>query len=270
MNIKSFRPLAGYSFDSIHLMVNIFGIYELDEIKALNRLFNKLSLKNGIALDVGANIGNHTVGLFSKYFKRVLCFEPNPSVFSLLTLNTSHLDNVECLNYGLGSSVCQLPFRVNTTNLGASRIIQESSNSEKFDEIIIDIFPLDDFQFSDPIELIKLDVEGHELSFLRGAQKTILSHNPIILFEENFENTDSSGNSLVIKQMKDWNYKFFVFQSNFHFGNNKFSRLLGYLFQDVFGAKYKLVERNLFNRSSYNMIVAIPQNISLPKKNNLI
>ena len=41
---------------------------------------------------------------------------------------------------------------------------------------------LDDIDYGVP-SLMKIDVEGHELSVLRGAEKTIKKHKPAILIE---------------------------------------------------------------------------------------
>ena len=71
---KKKMQIAGFSFDSIFLRINIDGTYEKDEIDFLKKfLLDKLSSKI-CALDIGANIGNHTIRLFSKMFSEVYCF----------------------------------------------------------------------------------------------------------------------------------------------------------------------------------------------------
>ena len=46
-----------------------------------------LSYFNGTVLDIGANIGNHSL-FFSNYFYKVLSFEPHPKIFKVLAINT--------------------------------------------------------------------------------------------------------------------------------------------------------------------------------------
>lgn len=265
-NIRKYKPLIGYSFDSVHLMINVFGVYEQDEINQLNRVFRKLNLEGELALDVGANIGNHTVRLFSDFFKNVFCFEPNPKTFEALEINVKDLEHVQCFNYGLGSRVDKLPFRRNDTNIGASKIIVDSTNTDDTNVIMIEVFPLDKIKLGKPVSLIKLDIEGHEHEFLKGAEKTIRTDIPLILFEENFENTDHYGKSKVIKQLEDWGYDFYVFKPNYYFGNTKFSKLMGYLFQDLFGANSKIVRENSFDKKSYSMIIGVHGNSPLNLK----
>ena len=52
--------------------------------------------KFDIALDVGANIGNHTVRFSAPKFEKVYCYEPNKVAFYLLSINTKPLSNVVC------------------------------------------------------------------------------------------------------------------------------------------------------------------------------
>ena len=69
----------------------------------MHQYFKKYSNKNKIALDIGANIGTHTVYL-SEYFKEVHGFEPQRKVFNLLKANVeiNNCHNVKLHNFGLG------------------------------------------------------------------------------------------------------------------------------------------------------------------------
>jgi predicted RNA methylase len=53
----------------------------------------ELCKKRDVALDVGANIGNHSAYL-AKFCKKVLAIEPNPESFRLLEINVPN--NVVC------------------------------------------------------------------------------------------------------------------------------------------------------------------------------
>ena len=90
-----------YSFNLIYFFndklsreISIKGIFEKEQ------LFATLSVlkKKRTLIDVGANIGNHSI-FFSKYFKKILSFEPFPLTFSVLKLNTMNIKNISLFNY---------------------------------------------------------------------------------------------------------------------------------------------------------------------------
>jgi hypothetical protein len=64
-------------------------------------------------------------------------------------------------------------------NIGGCKLI-ETNNSEQKNKYTLET--LDSFQF-DKIDLIKIDVEGHELNVLKSGKETILKYKPVILFE---------------------------------------------------------------------------------------
>ena len=255
--IENNEPLAGYSFDAIHHSVNIFGAYESQEIEVIRNFLLKNLTTYNIALDVGAHIGNHTVRLLSPLFDEVICFEPNPYIYPLLSVNTSKHANVKTFNFGLSDEIKELDFKINMTNWGASRIIQKNVTyeSKKFSTIKINVRALDQLNLgiNKEISLIKVDIEGHELEFLRGAKDTILKHRPIILFEENSINQGSSG---VIDYLAEMDYEFFIIKENFFFGDGKVQRLLQYLFQDLFGTTFEIVKASKFKNRYYHLVIA--------------
>ncbi len=252
MNSPNLDPLAGFSFDSILHHINIFGTYEKYELEAVRRFLKSRTKDFGLALDVGANIGNHTSRFLSAEFEKIYCYEPNPKVFSLLKLNMEAYKNVTCFNFGLSDETACLPFSVNRTNWGASRVIEQ--NQSDFE--IINVRPLDDEDLDTRVSLIKLDIEGHEFRFLNGARKTIMKDKPIILFEENEVSLD--GYSPTILLIKDMGYDFFTIEENFYFGDSKLSKLTQYFLQDLFGISMKIAKADDFRNKIYNMIIAVP------------
>ena len=90
-HVRDHPQLAVLAFDHIGLCINLDGRYEkrtLDLIR--NYLKSVISdLERSVALDIGANIGNHSV-YFSDLFEEVFAFEPNPRTFALLRFNSEH------------------------------------------------------------------------------------------------------------------------------------------------------------------------------------
>lgn len=156
--------------------------YEEEELVDL-----KLSIPNNShILDVGANVGNHSV-FFSNVCraKKVICIEPNPAAIyilkkNILLNNISDIVDINFLGIALGKEVgsgfVDLPERMNG-NLGAASV-QLSTNGD------IKVLPGDqlfyDLEF---LDLIKIDVEGAEFDVLSGLESTITKFRPALYIE---------------------------------------------------------------------------------------
>ncbi len=133
------------------------------------------------AIDIGANIGLHSVRFASK-FRNVFSFEPVATNFECLEKNTIMFNNVTCLKNGLGNTVGVLNIKIppNSVNCGSYSLI----DFENFDETIeeeIQIVKLDDFDLIP--DLIKIDTQGFEEQVLLGATNTLKLHSPVIIAE---------------------------------------------------------------------------------------
>ena len=237
-NITEYPQLAIFSFDNIGLTINLEGRYEGDCLNALSQFLTQyLGIDTDTAvLDVGANIGNHSV-FFSKIFSKVYAFEPNPQAFYLLQYNSAG-SNIAPLNYGLSSENSTVAFSINPMNIGASRIVDECSNDGPQGAKSIGIKSRrldDDLQFKNQkVSLIKIDVEGHELQVLEGAAKLIGAEQPIIVFEQS-RDAICEGTSEVINFLRDRNYGFFTIQSNFYLGQGLMAMVTSLLLRLIFG-----------------------------------
>ena len=128
-------------------------------------------------LDIGANIGLNSVRMnqIKKITGTVHLFEPQPDVFLMLKYNTRNL-NRKLYNMALSDKNGYSSFTQKAENVGATQIGDDL-------EISIATARLDDFSFQNKISLIKIDVEGHEESMLKGGKETILKHKPTIIIE---------------------------------------------------------------------------------------
>ena len=249
---REVSPLVGYSFDAIHQHINIHGAYEGAELEVLGLILPQLIPNRSLALDVGANIGNHSVRLFAPIFEKVIAYEPNPRIFDLLRLNAKTTENVHAKNYGLSDKVATVDFEVDVTNWGASRIVSSSGGAIETESI--EVRPLDGEDLPS-VDLIKLDIEGHELKFLLGAKGVLIKDKPVILFEENKVN--EHGSSAVIEMLASLGYEFYLLQENFPLGESKALKLLRYALQDVFGLKIRVRKVRKFDRRAHSLIVAV-------------
>lgn len=150
---------------------------------------------DGIVVDIGANLGSYIVPLAKQHpHLQFEAFEPQRIVYYQLCANTflNRLSNVYAHNVGLSNEQritnYVLPNYAEETNIGSfsidfdTRLKDYEVKSEGVTERMI-IIPLDSMQY-EKVRLIKIDVEGHELQVLQGAEHTLRENNyPPIIFE---------------------------------------------------------------------------------------
>lgn len=169
------------------------GLYELTVSETLWRLCDT----GEIAVDVGSNIGHMTslmavrVGDVGKVF----CFEPHPEIFSHLQSNLCrweselHLGEIVAINSSLsnveGVANLYIPkdFRENEGIASLENNTTDVNSYEYCHEV--EVTKLDKYFSGKEIGVLKIDVEGHELSVLQGGDE-LLGNGKIrdIIFEE--------------------------------------------------------------------------------------
>jgi FkbM family methyltransferase len=176
--------------EGIDLAIYLFGRFE----RATFRRYRRHVKPGSIVLDIGANIGAHTLplALLAGPQGRVFAFEPTGYAYSKLTAN------IACNP--------QLEARIRT-----EQMMLTASDTEQIPETVASSWPL----FSDParhalhrgvskstagartgtldmyvrehsierVDFVKLDVDGHECSVLAGALRTLQRCTPVIAFE---------------------------------------------------------------------------------------
>ena len=188
--------LPHYEEDRIQKgIVEYSDFHEAIELEYLRDTFLK---EGSVILDIGANIGNHTV-FFSKICnaEKVYAFEPVAETYDTLCRNISlnHIeDTVVAYNVALGSVSGKAKIKYfDSLNIGATQV-------EEADDGNISMKRLDDYEF-ERIDFIKIDVEKYEYDLLQGAKNTLSKHSPIILieiFDDCYSKTD--------KLLRDYGY----------------------------------------------------------------
>ena len=151
-----------------------YGEYQQIELDFLSQFIRPSS----VVYDIGSNIGYHATA-FSNISHNVYCFEANPDHYQLLKLNLKDNNHCRLHNLAVGKengTILVEDFDANTPdNYGAVRV--GASTGRPVQMAAIDTLELP------PANLMKIDVEGHELAVLQGAAKMIKKHNPFIYFE---------------------------------------------------------------------------------------
>lgn len=146
-----------------------------------------------LVLDVGANIGNHTVFFAGPMGCTVESYEALPVLLPSLTANVmdNFLDEkVEIIPSAVGASSGRLGIRSwDPQNVG-------STSLETRDGGPIAMTTLDVKSRTVPVRLIKIDVEGMELDVLAGARTTIGRDRPVLVIEARDEEMD--------RQLRHW------------------------------------------------------------------
>jgi FkbM family methyltransferase len=161
------------------------------------------------ALDIGANIGFMTAYFGSKW-KKVTSFEPTPSTFDCLKKNCSR-SNIVLKNLALSDLEGELLFAVGGKS-EINQIISDKKYLKKhWSSIIVPAASLDSLNLQE-VDVIKIDVEGHELSVIKGAEKTIKQSRPLIIIEISFENKIldkeiSHNHEHALTLLESWGYK---------------------------------------------------------------
>lgn len=226
-NYQGFR-LQLHLDDWIQQCLFFTGEYEAAELKALSQLMNG----NSVFIDVGANVGLYSLKA-SEIIKdngKVIGFEPFIKNFNQLSThiecnNLSSKVKIENKAIGESEGKLKLYYSEQAHNRGmVSALKNDYANSYE-----VEMISLDGYCASHNINVVncvKIDVEGYEMSVLKGM-KNILQHNqPILLLEileENTEEVESflsnfgylkyyiSDNGIVVKENENTNRKNYIF-----------------------------------------------------------
>ncbi len=147
-------------------------------------IFKKELKSTDIFLDVGANIGQHSL-YASRFCERVISFEPIKRLYDQFNKSVveNNILNIQAFNYALGNKKEELPIYSSDVNMGASSIMV--SENRKVEQVIKVLRLDDEYEKMNisKIDFVKIDVEGYELNVLLGMRDIIQEHKPKILVE---------------------------------------------------------------------------------------
>lgn len=177
LSLNTFDSILFYRYNSSFKdMKNIF----VRDHYFINEVFP--SAKNEIFLDAGAYVGD-TLEQFiinsEGIFEKIYAFEPGEKQFNSMKLRVNRLIN----EWGLDKD------RIVLEQLGISddnKVVFFDTHSDILSNSIsdidsdskIDVVSIDNYLNGRPITFLKADIEGEELSMLKGAKKTIVNYKP--------------------------------------------------------------------------------------------
>jgi len=247
--------------DEIGMEILQFGVYER---RLLSLLFEHVLARfadefaQRTVLDIGANIGNHAIYM-SRRFKRVVAFEPGYVAYHLLQANLrlNGASNVDARAIGLSDRDAFATLAPQeTNNIGSNAVTTKSdvAGAERIelrrgDAVIAGCADIE------PIALVKIDVEGHEIEALRGLSNMLQAHRPIILFETKGKHGEN-GSDAILALLRGLGYEnFYTLAKDFPFPHWR-SPIARAAIRAALGARYVLQRRESFDDRYYNLAIA--------------
>ncbi len=150
------------------------------------RTLRRLVPRDQLAIDVGAAQGVYTWFL-ARYARRVVAFEANPASAVRIrrripraTMHTCALSDRE------GEAELRIPIVRGLPLTGWATVEPRNRHLtlavDGYETIHVSMRTLDSFALEN-VGFVKIDVEGHELAVLRGAEETLRRCRPVLLFE---------------------------------------------------------------------------------------
>ena len=188
------------------------------------------------SIDIGVYRGVYSYEM-SKYSKVVHSFEPNPILLNNIKINLKKIiKNINFYNCALSNKEGLVSLRVPIRNKDFNRKNYEEyfqmgkasiHNENRFDDFEVfnvECQKLDNFNFSNKISFIKIDVEGHEMEVIKGAEKTIKNNKPILLVEIEEQYTKKNIND-TLRYINSLGYNSFYFNDSKLVNTNNLNKL---------------------------------------------
>jgi FkbM family methyltransferase len=140
-----------------------------------------------IVCDIGANKGSFVYWL-SRWCRegRVVAFEPQPELARRLTevCRATGLANVKVEAKAVYSHSGMQDLFVPVGHQPGASLNQNAVKGDEFTTVSVPLVSLDDyFGASDAVAALKIDAEGAELGILKGAERILRQHAPLLVFE---------------------------------------------------------------------------------------
>jgi len=155
------------------------------------QILGQLASYGGMVVEVGANMGIHTVPLgklLAGEGRKMLAFEPQPIIHQQLCANLAlnGLMNVTALPCACGAETGKVTFaKPDYRRLGNFGAVSVDGPSLAASASLVEVpcVRIDEMTGGERVGLIKIDVEGFELNVLKGATAIIQRSRPVIYVE---------------------------------------------------------------------------------------
>lgn len=151
---------------------------------------------SGLFVDVGASTGFYAIPAAMEGWE-VIAFEPLPASYRRLLKNAKLNDlELDARNFAVSSEIGTATLFYNRRiPLTSGASLREGDCLSPTAKITVAMVPLD-ATLSESVGVLKIDVEGHEVEVLSGAEKTIEKSRPFLALEANTPDNE--------EKIRDW------------------------------------------------------------------
>ncbi|WP_250036520.1 FkbM family methyltransferase [Paractinoplanes maris] len=204
--------------------------------------------RGGTAVDVGAWYGPWTRGL-RRIAGRVVAIEPTAELARCVATAFPDVRVVEAVaSDHAGTAELHLP--PGGPGTGTSSLEQPTGRTVTVERVTIDQLELTDVRF------LKIDVEGHEVPALRGAERTLRRDRPMMIveLEERIQEVEP-----VLELLAGWGYRPYVMPAGRWIPLSEFD-LIGHQRQALARVGQSFARRVVWPRPRYvNMVLFRPE-----------
>lgn len=202
-------------YKSKTVLLSILNNYYNFDLNGLNLVADKIYkhyfdldllpfCKNEVFVDVGAYTGDTVLDYIASYgmsYNKIYCYEITESMVLYMKNNFSNLPNVEIRNLAVAERIGKLYLDANSTSASANRVKEagvDAVNAVSLDEDI-----------KEKISMIKMDIEGGEISAIKGAKEHIKNDLPKLFISVYHSNDDIITIPKLIRSYTD-KYDFYL------------------------------------------------------------
>jgi FkbM family methyltransferase len=194
----------GNGGSNLDLIVLELGYYEPHTIQVLQESARWLASlgHSNTYLDVGANVGLHILAM-APLVNKAIAVEPYPVVLTTLQqhIALNRLTNVEVLEVGFSNKKDKLKFVAPPDkDIGIGTFSKDVYENNPFfrdhhhktlatSEMYFDVVQGDSLLKDQPVDILKVDIEGYERFALEGLKEVLHKNKPVVVMELN-QNSD--------------------------------------------------------------------------------
>jgi FkbM family methyltransferase len=214
--------IMGHPFYYLDREVITTGCYD----KLLHKFLEKHIKPSMVVFDIGANIGELTVHMakLTGLYGRIYAFEPAPTLLKRLweniTINrVDQIVRVHDVALSTENGKAMFSFaEIDMENQGMGSLVN-TNNHVVSQELMVKTIRMDDFVRHEAlkrIDLIKVDIQGGEIDFIKGALHTLSELEPDIVIEVSPSDLACLGKKPedLIRLLEDIGYKCYLFDSS--------------------------------------------------------